>query len=62
MKVEKLSRRTGKKPLVYQPTKLNPDSLKEIEKQVSKGKYTSTNAAINQAVDEKFLPLEKEKK
>lgn len=62
MKVEKLSKRTGKKPLVYQATKLNPDSLKEIEKQVTKGKFSSKNAAINHAVDEIFLPIEKEKK
>jgi metal-responsive CopG/Arc/MetJ family transcriptional regulator len=55
---EKISRRTGKKKLVYQPTKLNPDVLAEIDKQIQKGKFPSRNNAINTAVEEKFLQNE----
>jgi len=53
---ENISTRTGKKKLVYQPTKLNPDAIVEIERQVKKGKFSSKNSAINIAVEEKFLP------
>lgn len=54
---EKLSTRTGKKLLKAVHTKINPDALAEIEKQVQKKVFPSRNNAINTAVEEKFLKL-----
>lgn len=52
---EKLSTRTGKKLLRPIHTKINPDAIEEIDRQVKKKVFPSRNNAINIAVEEKFL-------
>lgn len=59
---EKISQRTGKKILQPTATKLNPDAVQEIIKQVHKKMWKSKNHAINTAVEEKFIPEEKPQK